>query len=65
MIIHIFVKFHDFFMHGTFSVIFQIFHGFQNLWKPCNNTLELFKILQMIYWKMTMKWNGHFPVINF
>ena len=29
-----FFKFHDFSMHGTFLVIFQVFHDFQSLWEP-------------------------------
>ena len=31
-----FFQFHDFSMHGTFLVIFQVFHDFQSLWEPCN-----------------------------
>ena len=33
-----FFKFHDFTMHGTFLVIFQVFHDFQSLCEPCYNT---------------------------
>ena len=29
-----FFKFHDFSMHGTFFLIFQVFHDFQSLWEP-------------------------------
>ena len=35
MIIQGFFKFHDFSMHGTVLVIFQVFHDFQRLWEPC------------------------------
>ena len=35
MIIQMFFKFHDFSTHGTFFVIFQVFHDFQSLWEPC------------------------------
>ena len=36
MIIFFFFKSHDFSMHQTFWVIFQVFHDFQGLWEPCH-----------------------------
>ena len=35
-----FFKFHDFSMHGTFLVIFQVFHDFQSLWEPSVTELQ-------------------------
>ena len=34
MIIQVFSKIHDFFIRGTFFVIFQVFREFQSLWEP-------------------------------
>ena len=43
MNIQIFFKFHDFFMHGTFLVIFQFFIDFQSVWEPCKLHKQTFK----------------------
>ena len=39
MIFQVFFKFHDFSMHGTFLVIFLVFHDFQSLWEPVKMAL--------------------------
>ena len=44
MIIQLFFKFHDFSMHGTFFVFFQVFHDFQSLWEPCAKS-DFWKLL--------------------
>ena len=40
MIIQVFFKFHDFSMHETFFIIFQVFHDFQSLLEPCKNNTD-------------------------
>ena len=44
-----FIKFHDFSMHGTVLVIFQVFHDFQSLWEPWRNNCQMGKKIIMIF----------------